>query len=261
MWSPLLLVPLLAIQLHGGGAIISADVNDSGGAAAAAVGCESEYIHVARTTKFKSAEGCYRREKGSGSSSGDAVYVKANEEEAYQATVSKVPHGNPHEWRIGIERASGALRMLCRGSAVGASMDSPALVDMWECASAGRCGRRRFIFGNELVTCGCTSTQQEGLVRPTGSVVHGPNQVKAHKAGARGSIRGRGSSGKGADAIFADATEVALVSRVLGEDTGDLHGFWVWVIVAGGIAGLIVLCCVGWYIRNPFFCQKSPLPS
>lgn len=79
---------------------------------------------------------------------------------------------------------------------------------------------RRALFGNELVTCGCTSTEQEGLVRPTGSVVLGPNHVKAHKAGARGSIRGRGGSGKGAGAIFADATGVALVSRVLGEDTG-----------------------------------------
>lgn len=49
-----------------------------------------------------------------------------------------------------------------------------------------------------------------------------------------------------------------LLPRVI---RSDLHGFWMWVIVAGGIAGLIVLCCVGWYIRNPFFCQKSPLPS
>lgn len=38
----------------------------------------------------------------------------------------------------------------------------------------------------------------------------------------------------------------------------DFHGFWRWVIIAGALAGLIVLCCVGWYIRNPFFCQKEP---
>lgn len=91
MWSPLLLVPLLAIQLHGAGATISA-VNGSGGTEGAAVQCNRDYIHVARTSEIKAAEGCYRREIGSGSNGGAAVYVKdaANEGGVYQATVSKV---------------------------------------------------------------------------------------------------------------------------------------------------------------------------
>ncbi|CAN0507210.1 unnamed protein product [Ectocarpus sp. 12 AP-2014] len=251
MWAPLLLGPLLAIQLHGG-------------TAAPAVGCESEYIHVASTTELKTAEGCYRREKGSGRSGGAAVYVKeaAAEGAVYQTTVSKAPRGNSHQWRIGIQRGSESSRVLCSGLSVSASMDSPMLVNEWECgSSAGNLSARRFIFGNELVTCGCTSPQEEGLVLPTEYLARGEKSVKSHKTGARGSIRGRGSSGKGVEGIFEDATGVALVSRALEEDAGDLHSFWIWVIVAGSIAGLIVLCCVGWYIRNPFFCQKSPLPN
>eukprot|EP00903_Cladosiphon_okamuranus_P012792 g11956.t1 len=259
MAKPLLVLCLMTWRCgHGAEAGSHAHDVGPGGVVAEGQPCPGEYVTVADTTGFPIA-GCYRKTVNHGDGGGTS-YVN------YEG---KLVGGRPRQpvvmwdmhvggtdestWGIGNGEVGEPPSTMCT-SRSGAGLEG------WECNDGA-------IF-QELVTCGCSPSEQQASERyhaawvdaqggggssEGGMLIWGSDSGGGRRNRMRGG--GKDSRDKGV-ALVVGAGGGGVVSRVLA--SGELHSFWRWVIIAGSIAGGILLCLIAWYIMNPFFCQKDP---
>ncbi|CAM9111241.1 unnamed protein product [Scytosiphon promiscuus] len=229
-------------------------------------GCDSD-IAVA-SSDFPGIAGCYR--KTNPDSDGlDVAYVKKD------AAIEGNTYHILGAWDVARDKAlskgggkppvGSELVEFCGGARVwdGEGVSSPTLVECTASPTTGRIEEATMFQSSLTVSCGCHQGQNRDAHVQSMGIGAGASggDDSTHLLG--GGLRGVGSSSskrtsKGLSFSGASGGLVGA-SRALEDDvTGSFERFWLWVIVAAGTAGLIVLCCIGWYIRNPFFCQKNP---
>ncbi|CAN0433208.1 unnamed protein product [Pylaiella littoralis] len=227
--------------------------------------CRSDsYITIAET-RF-TAGGCYQK-TDQRDNNDDALYIRVDPKAAgveervkRQAIFVNGEHVSPDgergepRWAIR-QMVTHSGTLVCRNTSGQAAERSSALVQRWECADKYQ--TKPTVFTEELVTCGCAAPDQDDFETDAGSIRFPGSSSGSSRTDGVG-VRFVGTNIRGSSRGFPGPREGAMLSRALESVTGEFDGFWMWVIIAGGIAGLIVLCCVGWYIRNPFFCQKPP---